>query len=60
MLLSALSIGENHRSIAACVIELFQKQWSTLYFEMDNNHAITQDTRSNEHFFQATLVFKQK
>ena len=32
-----LSIGENRRSLANCVLELFQKCRSTLYFEMDSN-----------------------
>jgi hypothetical protein len=30
-------ISENHRFLADCVFELYKKQWSTLYFEMDNN-----------------------
>ena len=38
--LSLLSIGENRSSLADCVLQLFKKQWSTLYFEMDNSFKI--------------------
>ena len=37
----SLWIGENRRSLAYCVLELFKKQRSTFYFEMDNTYAET-------------------
>ncbi len=30
-----ISHGENCRSLAHCVLELFKNQWGTLYFETD-------------------------
>ena len=32
---SLLSIDENRRSLADCILELFKKQWDALYFETD-------------------------
>src|ERR1700722_4744760 len=29
--------GENRRSLALCILELFEKHWSILFFESDNS-----------------------
>jgi hypothetical protein len=33
----SLSNGENRRSLAHCVLELFEKQWGALFFETDSS-----------------------
>ncbi len=34
----SLSNGENRRSLAHCVLELFTKQWGALFFETDSRY----------------------
>ncbi len=34
--MSSLSSGENRGFLADCVLDLFKKEWGTLYFAMDN------------------------
>jgi hypothetical protein len=49
--MSLLSSNENCRSLADFVLELFKKQWRTLYLEMGNsnyNHFSTTTTTSTE------------
>ncbi len=45
----ALSNGENSNSIAASIAELFSKQPSVFYFEMDSN-------RHDTHYSSNTVV----
>ncbi len=42
--MSPLSFGENYRFLADCVLGLFKKQWSALYFEMDNRYSHKKNT----------------
>ena len=46
--LSPLSIGENRRSLAACILELFKKQWSVLCFETNNRSKVYKECQEKK------------